>query len=213
MKIESLGLRPAACVWAVLLFASCGRGPMGATADDDGGQVGDAGQAPTDASTDSAIALQITCSSFVPALAPYDVVFVDSAITGPAGSRVVSHRFRATGSCGFDVVISLPNLQFAADDQPYQMSVWWSQSMNTGAVDLLAIVLRRSGSWDALLAVAAPGSVDLLNFLVSPLAVTLDGPVCTDPAQAGNTRPIGWLPTGARRTPPRFRASSAPATF
>jgi hypothetical protein len=41
-----------------------------------------------------------------------------------------------------------------------------------------------------LLGVAAPGSVDEFNFLVSPHAVTLDGPVCTDPAQAGNTSQI-----------------------
>jgi hypothetical protein len=139
---------------------------------------------------DATIAVQITCSSFIPALAPYEVVFVDSTVGGPAGSQVVAHRFRATAACGFDVVISLPNLQFAADDQPYQMSVWWLQSANTGAVDLLAIVMRRSLSGPVLLGVAASGSTDLLNFLVSPLAVTLDGPACTDPAQAGNTGQI-----------------------
>jgi hypothetical protein len=41
-----------------------------------------------------------------------------------------------------------------------------------------------------LLGVAVPGSADQLNFLVSPLAVTMNGPVCTDPAQAGNTSQI-----------------------
>lgn len=55
---------------------------------------------------------------------------------------------------------------------------------------LLAIVLRRSLSGPVLLGVAAPGSVDEFNFLVSPLAVTMNGPVCTDPAQAGNTSQI-----------------------
>jgi hypothetical protein len=39
-----------------------------------------------------------------------------------------------------------------------------------------------------LLGVAAPGSVDEFNFLVSPHAVTLDGPFCTDPAQAGTSQ-------------------------
>jgi hypothetical protein len=139
---------------------------------------------------EATIALKVTCSSFIPALAPYEVVFVDSTVTGPAGNQVVAHRFRATASCGFDVVVSLPNLQFAADDQPYQMSVWWLQNTNTRAVDLLAIVVRRSLSGPVLLGVAASGSTDLLNFLVSPLAVTMDGPACTDPAQAGNTSQI-----------------------
>ena len=64
------------------------------------------------------------------------------------------------------------------------------QSANTGAVNLLATVIRRSLSGPILLGVAASGSTDLLNFLISPLAVTLDGPACTDPAQAGNTSQI-----------------------
>jgi hypothetical protein len=137
---------------------------------------------------DPSIATQITCSSFIPALAPYQIVFVEQTTSGPPGNQVVAHRFRATAACGFDVVISLPNLKFAADDQPYQMSVWWLQS--AGKVSLLAIAIRRSLSGPVLLGVAAPESADLLNFLVSPLAVTLNGPACTDPAQAGNTSQI-----------------------
>jgi hypothetical protein len=123
---------------------------------------------------DPSIATQITCSSFIPALAPYEIVFVEQTTSGPPGNQVVAHRFRATAACGFDVVISLPNLRFAADDQPYQMSVWWLQS--AGKVSLLAIAIRRSLSGPVLLGVAAPESADLLNFIVSPLAVTLNGP-------------------------------------
>ena len=137
---------------------------------------------------DPSITTQITCSSFIPALAPYQIVFVEQTTSGPPGNQVVAHRFRATAACGFDVVISLPNLKFAADDQPYQMSVWWLQS--AGKVSLLAIAIRRSLSGPVLLGLAAPESADLLNFLVSPLAVTLNGPACTDPAQAGNTSQI-----------------------
>jgi hypothetical protein len=137
---------------------------------------------------DPSITTQITCSSFIPALAPYQIVFVEQTTSGPPGNQVVAHRFRATAACGFDVVISLPNLKFAADDQPYQMSVWWLQS--AGKVSLLAIAIRRSLSGPVLLGVAAPESADLLNFLASPLAVTLNGPACTDPAQAGNTSQI-----------------------
>ena len=134
------------------------------------------------------IAIEITCPSFIPALAPYEVVFVGQTTTGTPSNQVVAHRFRATASCGFDVVVSVPNLKFAADDQPYQMSVWWLQS--AGKVGLLAIAIRRSLSGPVLLGVAAPESADLLNFLVSPLAVTLNGPTCTDPAQAGKTSQI-----------------------
>ena len=196
-----------ASVCALLALASCKGDSLSATTGDDGGRGSDGGREtaglgtdlgtnlPTTSScsfspADATIAVQITCSSFIPALAPYEVVFVDSTDTGPAGNQVVAHRFRATAACGFDVVISLPNLQFAADDQPYQMSVWWLQSANTGAVNLLAIVIRRPLSGPVLLGVAASGSTDLLNFLISPLAVTLDGPACTDPAQAGNTSQI-----------------------
>ena len=196
-----------ASVCALLALASCSGDSLSATTGDDGGRGGDGGQETVGLGTDlgtnlpttsscsfspagAPIAVQITCTSFVPALAPYEVVFVDRTVTGPAGNQVVVHRFRTTAACGFDVVISLPNLQFAADDQPYQMSVWWLQSANTGAVNLLAIVIRRSLSGPVLLGVAASGSTDLLNFLISPLSVTLDGPACTDPAQAGNTSQI-----------------------
>jgi hypothetical protein len=133
------------------------------------------------------IVFQGTCSSYTPSLGNSEVVFVSQTTTGPSGNQVVAHRFRSTASCGFDVVISLPNLQFTADDQPYQMSQWWSENANSGEVGLLAVVLRRSQAGSVLLGVAAPGSVDEFNFLVSPVAVTLDGPICTDPAQAGNT--------------------------
>jgi len=136
------------------------------------------------------IVFQGTCSSYTPSLGNSEVVFVGRTTTGPSGNQVVAHRFRSTASCGFDLVISLPNLQFTADDQPYQMSQWWSESANSGEVGLLAVVLRRSQAGAVLLGVAAPGSVDEFNFLVSPFAVTLAGPVCTDPAQAGNTSQI-----------------------
>jgi hypothetical protein len=139
---------------------------------------------------DASIATQIACPSFIPALAPYEVVFVGQTTSGPLGNQMVAHRFRATASCGFDVVISVPNLKFAADDQPYQMSVWWLQDSGTGKVGLLAVAIRRSLSGPVLLGVAAPESADLLNFLVYPLSVTMNGPACTDPAQTGNTSQI-----------------------
>lgn len=134
------------------------------------------------------IAFTRTCSAFVPPLANTEIVFVDQTITGPPGNRVVAQRFRATASCGFEVVFSLPNLELAVDSQPYQMSQWWLQS--GGRLEILVAVLRRSFSGPVLLAVAAPESADKLNLLVSPLAVTLHGPVCTDPAQAGSTSQV-----------------------
>lgn len=136
------------------------------------------------------ITVQKTCSSFVPPLGPDEVVFVDQTTSGPPGKRVVAHRFRATAACGFDFVVSLPNLRFAADDQPYQMSQWWLQNANTGELSLLAVVLRRQQSRDVLLGVAVAESAFELNSLVRPLSMTMNGPACTDPARANSTSQI-----------------------
>lgn len=174
-----------------------GRGPEG----NENGRVGDAGEEPASPWTgqattsscsflpvDPSIEFQPTCSSFTPILGPMEVVLVEQSIIGSVGNRSVLHRFRATAACGFDAVVSLPNLRFASSNQPYQMSTWWSSNgVSTG---LLAIVLRRTLPGDVLLAVAVPGSLDLLNSLVSPLAVTMHGPTCTDPAQANKTSQI-----------------------
>ncbi len=188
-----------------LLFSSCGGGTglvgssevdgsstMDGTTSTDGTKAPGGAMATTCSAlpVDPSIAFQETCSSFIPPLGNEEVVFVGQTTSGPPGNQVVAHRFRATASCGFDFVVSLPNLQFAADNQPYQMSEWWSQSANTGEVGLLAVVLRRSQPGAVLLGVAVPGSADQLNFLVSPLAVTMNGPACTDPAQAGDTSQI-----------------------
>jgi hypothetical protein len=116
--------------------------------------------------------LEVTCASFVPALAPSEVAFVEHAeVAGMQG-----HRFRSTSDCGFDVVIALPNVDFVADDAPYEMSTWWVQG--AGPLGLLAVVLRRPGEAAPLLAIAADGELDTLNRLLDPLAVRLDGPPC-----------------------------------
>jgi hypothetical protein len=124
---------------------------------------------------------QPTCSTFIPSLAPTEVVFVEQ--TTDAGTGIVGHRFRSTKDCGFDVVISLPRLKFAADEQPYEMSTWWLRS--SGLTDLLSVILRRSGDRALLLGVAASGSTYEFNTLASPLAVTQNGPVCADSAEMG----------------------------
>lgn len=198
-------MRHAILLATTLLFSSCGggtglvssNGADGSSTMDGttstGGTKAPGGAMATTCSVlpvDPSIAFQKTCSSFIPSLGNDEVVFVGQTTSGLPGDQVVAHRFRATASCGFDFVVSLPNLQFAADNQPYQMSKWWLQSANTGEVGLLAVVLRRSQPGAVLLGVAVPGSADQLNFLVSPLAVTMNGPVCTDPAQAGNTSQI-----------------------
>jgi hypothetical protein len=198
-------MRHAILLASTFLFSSCGGGTglvssngVDGSSTMDGTTSTDGTKAPGGATAttcsilpvDPSIAFQETCSSFIPPLGNEEVVFVGQTTSGPPGNQVVAHRFRATASCGFDFVVSLPNLQFAADNQPYQMSEWWSQSANTGEVGLLAVVLRRSQPGAVLLGVAVPGSADQLNFLVSPLAVTMNGPVCTDPAQAGDTSQI-----------------------
>jgi hypothetical protein len=124
---------------------------------------------------------QPTCSTFIPALAPTEVTFVDQ--TADAGTGLVGHRFRSTEDCGFDVVISLPRLKFAADEQTYEMSTWWLSSM--GLTELVTVILRRSGDRALLLGVAASGSTYGFNALASPLAVTQNGPVCADSAESG----------------------------
>ena len=198
-------MRHAILLATTLLFSSCGGGTalvssngvdgsstMDGTTSTDGTKAPGKATATTCSAVpvDPSIALQETCSSFIPPLGNEEVVFVGQTTSGPPGNQVVAHRFRATASCGFDFVVSLPNLQFVADNQPYQMSEWWSQSANTGEVGLLAVVLRRSQPGAVLLGVAVSGSADQLNFLVSPLAATMNGPACTDPAQAGDTSQI-----------------------
>jgi len=138
---------------------------------------------------DPSIALQETCSSFIPPLGNEEVVFVGQTTSGPPGNQVVAHRFRATASCGFDFVVSLPNLQFVATISRTRCRMVVAER-NTGEVGLLAVVLRRSQPGAVLLGVAVSGSADQLNFLVSPLAATMNGPACTDPAQAGDTSQI-----------------------
>ena len=118
------------------------------------------------------LALEVTCSTFVPALAPSEVVFVESRDV--AGLR--AHRFRSTSDCGFDVVLSLPNLEVLADDAPYEMSTWWVQG--SAPLGLLAVVLRRTGDSTPLLAVAADGELTTLNLLLAPLSIAMSGPPC-----------------------------------
>jgi hypothetical protein len=161
-----------------------------------GGSSGTGGYAAHDGSTGTAgadaaarcsasappiIDFQKTCAAFVPALAPYEVTFVERTSVDAAGTRMMGHRFRTSSAdCGFDVVISLPGLEFAADTTPYELSIWWIQ----GSVPLgmVALVLRRPDiRQPVLLGVASAGSASLMNNLVAPLAVTLNGPVCTEP--------------------------------
>jgi hypothetical protein len=116
--------------------------------------------------------VEVTCASFVPALMPSEVVFVER--TEVAGAQ--AHRFRSTSDCGFDVVLTLPNLVFVADDAPYEMSTWWIQG--SVPLGLLAVVLRRAGDPAPLLALAADDQLDLLNGLIAPLSIRLSGPPC-----------------------------------
>jgi hypothetical protein len=80
----------------------------------------------------------------------------------------------------------LPNLHFLADDQPYHQSKWWLS--DSSGRSLIATVLWRKQPADALLAVATHGNVDVLNLLLTPRSVTLDGPACTDPTRAGSSQ-------------------------
>jgi hypothetical protein len=118
------------------------------------------------------IELEVICSSFVPALVPTEVTFVEQ----PVISNMEEHRFRATDDCGFDAIISLPLTSFDADDAPYEMTTWWAQG--SVPLGLLAVILRRSGDRTPLLAVATEGNLDLLNSLLEPLSVSMIGPEC-----------------------------------
>jgi hypothetical protein len=134
------------------------------------------------------IEFQPTCASFVPPLGGSEIVFVERTVSGPPSDPRIAHRFRSTASCGFDVVLTLPNLQLTADSQPYQLSQWWESG--AGPTRLVAAVLRRSFSGPILLGTAAVGKVDLLNMLISPLKVTLNGPVCTAARHAGENSQV-----------------------
>jgi hypothetical protein len=157
-----------------------------------GGTTGIGGDAAATCSAPAppSIVFEKACAAFVPALMPYEVTFVERTSIDVAGSRMMAHRFRTTSStnCGFDVVISLPGLAFAADAAPYELSVWWIQ----GSVPLgmLAVVLRRAGNRAVLLSVASAGSVWNMNNLLTPLAVTLDGPACAIPGGQKNRQVV-----------------------
>jgi hypothetical protein len=164
------------------LLAACG----GKTNHDDGpsAEGGSGGASCTDAPAPPSVDFEQTCDAFVPSLGPSQVTFVEQASVGGA----VAHRFRETLDCGFDVVISLPGAQFAADAQPYELSTWWIMgSVPTG---LLVVVLRRPDDRSVLLGVATAGSVSQLNGLVDPLAVTLRGPLCDESAPYGPVRQV-----------------------
>jgi hypothetical protein len=115
-----------------------------------------------------------TCDSFIPALAPTRATFVEKTTVG---SRQ-AHRFRASDDCGFDLVLALPHLEFVADAEPYELSTWWIQG--NVPLGVLVAIVRRPGDAMPLLAVADAGSVDLLNGLLDPLAVSQSGPQCPD---------------------------------
>jgi hypothetical protein len=183
------------------LLPACGRDSFGGFEDLDGGAPSssnaDSGPAATDLAGDiltassctyrpanPGIEFDPTCASYVPSLGDGELVHVEEEITGSPGDQVSHHRFRSTEACGFDVVIGLPNLRFVADDQPYHQSKWWLTDAN--GTSLIATVLWRSSPSEPLLAVATVGNVDVLNLLLAPRSVSLDGPDCTDPGQAGN---------------------------
>ncbi len=201
------GCRLVLAIAIAALFGACGagKGPISSHGADGSSSLGGTTSPDGNASTQETMAttsscsilpvnpsitFQKTCPSFVPSLGNDEVVFVDQTTSGPPGNQVVAHRFRATAACGFDFVVSLPNLQFAADDQPYQVSKWWLQNANTGETGLIAIVIRRQLAGAVLLGVAVAESAFELNSLVRPLAVTLNGPACTDPARANSTSQI-----------------------
>jgi hypothetical protein len=154
----------------------------GGSAAYDGGAGTGSGDAGVNCSAPAppSIVFQKACAAFVPALMPYEVTFVERTSVDAAGTRMMAHRFRTSSTvCGFDVVISLPGLELAADAAPYELSTWWIQG--SVPLGLLAVVLRRPGNRSVLLSVANAGSASLMNNLVAPLAVTLNGPVCAKP--------------------------------
>jgi predicted small secreted protein len=134
------------------------------------------------------IEFRSTCASFVPPLGGSEIVFVERTVSGPVSDPKIAHRFRSTASCGFDVVLTLPNLQLAVDSQPYQLSQWWESG--SGPTRLVAAVLRRALPGPILLGAAAVEKVDLLNMLISPLKVTLNGPTCTAARHAGENSQV-----------------------
>jgi hypothetical protein len=129
-----------------------------------------------------------TCATFIPALSPTNVFFVERSSIVDGGTAMQAHRFRSLDPCGFDAVISLPGVAFAADADPYQLSTWWVSG--GGSTGLLAVVLRRPGAGAVLLAVGLAASADLMNDLVAPLAVTLQGPACEDSSSDGRARQV-----------------------
>jgi hypothetical protein len=131
---------------------------------------------------------QQTCPSYVHQLGGIRLLHVGDSTTGDGANRIVAQRFRATSDCGFDVVISLPGLRFAADDQPYDMSTWWDVGPN--GTSFAALIFWRGDFSSPLFALAGPEGVEYLNLLLAPLAISSAGPACTDPAQAGNTSQI-----------------------
>jgi hypothetical protein len=120
-----------------------------------------------------------TCGAYIPSLGPTEVTFVEGKPVQTPKGRMIAHRFRANQACGFDAVISLPDLTFTADASPYELRVWWMNA--NGAVSILAGLLLRPSS-DAVLLAASPSAVDRINALATPLALTLSGSACPDDA-------------------------------
>jgi hypothetical protein len=137
------------------------------------------------------IEFQATCASYRAGTLEFgvQVALVELSISGPPGNRAVMHRFRSLSSCGYDMVITLPNLRLAVDDQPYDISKWWWSASDGGSA-LVAVVLWRGQPMVEALAVAVPGHVDELAFLIDPLVVSQRGPPCTAPAQTGNASQV-----------------------
>lgn len=117
------------------------------------------------------------CSGFTPTLgSAFSMELVERVVVRDGASQWLEHRFRAdadTFQCGFDVVLRLDRLTFAALGDRFDGTVWWIEG--SGPLNTLTLVLR---SADRLkLAVATAGNATLL-VNVSPYEVSLTDDVC-----------------------------------
>lgn len=131
----------------------------------------------TKVTTPPTITFERTCAGYTPSLGPTEVEFVELTQSTVAGETVFQHRFRATEACGFDAIVSMPEVRFLGDSAPYSMNTWWLSDAS-GTTSLVAIALRRAFDSPVLLGVATATWLDSLNSLVAPLAVELSDDGC-----------------------------------
>jgi hypothetical protein len=124
------------------------------------------------------LTLDNVCTSFVPDLGGETLTFVEQTeATGSDNVITSTYRFRAQLDCGFDLLVSLPGLQFAADTTTsYQAGMWWIQggsaSLGIASVNLDLGELVVSDDTES----GQPSSID--DTLPATVGWQLSGPLC-----------------------------------